>query len=118
MNRRNRTSLHLLCLLTVAVLSAQGPRQEPGKNIGTVSTQGDLILLTLDEGALGHANLFDLSRRTLRFTPDGSGYRVENVALQWDPEFGAEITDPQVTLKNFTFPFSGKIGRASCRERV
>jgi hypothetical protein len=34
------------------VVQAQG-RQEPGRSIGTVSTQGDLIVLTLDEGALG-----------------------------------------------------------------
>src|SRR5262245_58860940 len=86
---------------------AQG-RQEPGRSIGTVTTQGNLIVMTLNDGALGHSNLFDLTRRTLRFTPDGSGYRAENLALQWDPEFGAEINNPQVTLRNFTFPFSGK----------
>src|SRR5215510_7872174 len=62
---------------------AQG-RQEPGHSIGTVTTQGNLIVMTLNEGALGHANLFDLSRRTLRFTPDGTGYRAENLVLQWD----------------------------------
>src|SRR5262245_1485014 len=83
-------------------------RQEPGRSIGTVTTQGNLIVMTLNEGALGHANLFDLARHTLRFTPDGTGYRAENLPLQWDPEFGAEITNAQVTLRNFTFPYSGK----------
>src|SRR4029077_16532682 len=39
--------------------------------------------LKLDEHVLGKANLFDLAVRTLRFIPDGAGYRVENVALQW-----------------------------------
>lgn len=86
---------------------AQG-RQEPGRSIGTVRTQGDLIVMTLNEGALGKANMFDLVRRTLRFTPDGAGYRAENVALKWDAEFGTAITNPQVTLRNFQFPFSGK----------
>src|SRR5215475_12191576 len=83
-------------------------RQEPGRSIGTATTQGNLIVMTLNEGALGHANLFDLARRTLRFTPDGTGYRAENLPLQWDSEFGAEITNAQVTLRNFTFPYSGK----------
>src|SRR5262245_26288700 len=89
-------------------LTYSQPRQEPGRSIGTVTTQGNLIVMTLNEGALGHANLFDLARRTLRFTPEGTGYRAENVALQWDSEFGAEITNAQVTLHNFTFPYSGK----------
>jgi hypothetical protein len=87
--------------------NAQG-RGEPGKPIGTISTQGDLIVMTLDEGALGKANLFDLVGRTLRFAPDGSGYRVENLPLQWDSEFGPEMTGSQASLANFTFPFSGK----------
>ena len=83
-------------------------RQEPGRSIGTATTQGNLIVMTLNEGALGHANLFDLARRTLRFTPEGTGYRADNLPLQWDSEFGAEITDPQLTLRKFTFPYSGK----------
>jgi hypothetical protein len=86
---------------------AQG-RQEPGKSIGRVSLAGDLILLELDEGALGKANMFDLGKRTLRFRPDGAGYRADNLPLQWDSEFGAELAGPQVHLKNFVFPFSGK----------
>ncbi|HEY1343236.1 MAG TPA: hypothetical protein VGF59_37300 [Bryobacteraceae bacterium] len=87
---------------------AQGRQQQPGKPIGAVTTRGDLIVMTLDEGALGKANLFDLSHRTLRFTPDGTGYRVETLALQWDQEFGPELAGSDVKLRNFTFPFSGK----------
>jgi hypothetical protein len=86
---------------------AQG-RQQPGRSIGAVSTQGDLIVMTLDKDALGKANMFDLVGRTLRFTPEGAGYRTENLALKWDAEFGAAVTNPQVTLRNFSFPFSGK----------
>jgi hypothetical protein len=44
----------------------------------------------------------------LRFTPDGSGYRAENLTLQWDSDFGKEISEPQLPLKNFAFPYSGK----------
>ena len=86
---------------------AQG-RQEPGRSIGSISTQGDLIVMTLDKDALGKANMFDLVGRTLRFTPEGAGYRAENLALKWDAEFGAAVTNPQVSLRNFTFPYSGK----------
>jgi hypothetical protein len=81
---------------------------EPGKSIGTVTTQGDLIVVTLNEGALGKSNMFDLAHRTMRFTPEAGGYRAENLALQWDAEFGAAMTESQVTLHNFAFPFSGK----------
>jgi hypothetical protein len=108
-----RTCLALGALVAVMgtirnarVVSPQG-RQEPGKSIGAVSTRGDLVVLTLDDGALGTANMFDLTGRTLRFTPDGAGYRAENVALQWDADLG-DTGGPQVTLHNFTFPFSGR----------
>ena len=86
---------------------AQRP-QEPGRVIGKVSTEGNLIIMELDEGVLGKTNLFDLARRTLRFIPEGSGYRVENVGFEWDSEFGGELAGPQVTLHNFKFPYSGR----------
>lgn len=91
-----------------ALSHAQEPPQEPGKSIGSVSTHGNLIVVTLNDRVLGRANLFDLAGRTVRFTPDGAGYRVETGALKWDPEFGSELTGGQVSLKNFVFPFSGK----------
>jgi hypothetical protein len=52
--------------------------------------------------------MFDLDKRTLRFTPVPGGYRVENVALVWDSDSGPAMTGAQATLKNFAFPFSGK----------
>lgn len=88
---------------------AQGRRMAPGKAIGKISTAGNLIVMELDEGALGKANTFDLTRRTLRFTPDGAGFGVEDLPLQWDPDFGAEIKGSNVALQNFKFPFSGKV---------
>jgi hypothetical protein len=109
MKRRSRVFSMCVGAMALAILMhAQGPQQEQGKPIGTVTTQGNLILLTLDDGVLGKANPFDLGGRTVRFTPDGSGYRVETAALKWDAEFGGELTGAQVTLKNFAFPFSGK----------
>ncbi len=94
-------------LLPAALIYAQG-REEAGKSIGKVTVVGNLIQLELDKGALGQQNLFDLGHRTLRFKPDASGYRVENVPLQWDTEFGPQLSGGQVALHNFQFPFSGK----------
>ena len=98
----------LLAILPLYGHAQPQNRQHPGRSIGAVSTQGNLIVMELNEGALGKANLFDLDRRTLRFTPEGSGYRAENLALRWDAVYGAEMTDPLATLRNFAFPFSGK----------
>ena len=97
------------CCLSHVALLAQGRGQaQPGKNIGKISTQGDLIVFALDEGALGSANVFDLAKRTLRFTPDEGGYRVETTAFAWDAESGSEAAPrTPVRLRNFTFPFAG-----------
>ena len=105
---RNHLFWTLLGILPLCTLATAQGRGEPGKSIGTISTQGDLMVMTLDEGVLGKANLFDLVHHTLRFTPDGSRYRAENLPFQWDPEFGPEMAGSQATLKNFAFPFSGK----------
>src|SRR5438270_1677390 len=95
-------------LIGVAALAHAQGRQEPGHSIGTVRTEGRLIVMTLNEGALGKANLFDLGRRTLRFTPEADEYRVENGPLRWDSEFGEEMAGAQANLRQFAFPFSGK----------
>ena len=94
-----------LVLLCSAAAPAPAPaqaafRQEPGKSIGTVTTEGDLIVLTLNEGALGAASLFDLDHRTVRFTPGASGYRVTTLPLAWDTDFGPEMTGSDATLQN------------------
>jgi hypothetical protein len=108
-----KTRLRLLVNIGLPVIigalpaNAQG-RQEPGHSIGAISTQGELIVMTLDEGVLGKAKLFDLAHHTLRFMPEASGYRVENLALQWDSDFGVEMTGAQASLHKFGFPFSGK----------
>src|ERR1700678_1610378 len=81
----------LLCALTASVSAAAQDWTSPGKSIGAVTTQGNLIILSLDENALGKAHLFDLAHRTVRFTPDGSRYRVEALPEAWDNDFGSEI---------------------------
>jgi hypothetical protein len=98
-----------LVVLAVALLPAPGLAQRtPGHPIGKVATIGNLIHLELDSGAVAPERLFDLDHRTLRFTPAGAGYRVENVALRWDAAFGPELKGSADTLKSFAFPFSGK----------
>jgi len=82
--------------------------QEAGKSIGTVTTQENLIVMTLDDNVLGGVNLFDLAHRTLRFTPDGPGYRIANLPVEWDSDSGPEMWTAQITLHNFQFPFSAK----------
>ncbi|MGH9781375.1 MAG: hypothetical protein ACRD33_06095, partial [Candidatus Acidiferrales bacterium] len=112
MTTRIRHSLHILLILSIVLLTNSTAhaqeREQPGKSIGKVSVSGNLILMELNKGALGQQNLFDLNHRTLRFTPGNAGYRVENLPLRWDAEFGEQLTGPQVTLHNFSFPFSGK----------
>ncbi len=107
--RRSVVCRILVCSVFLTGISAHAQgREEQGKSIGKASAAGDLILLELDEGALGRQKVFDLGHRTLRFTPEAAGYRVENLPLQWDAEFGQQLRGPDVTLHNFLFPFSGK----------
>jgi hypothetical protein len=102
-------ALLMLCVILVPPSAGRAQeREEPGKPIGKVSVVGNLILMELDEGALGRQNLFDLGQHTLRFTPGSTGYRVENLPLRWDADFGQQLSGPHVALRNFSFPFSGK----------
>jgi hypothetical protein len=101
--------LLMLCAVLQPLPSARAQERDvAGKPIGKVSVVGNLILLELDKDALGQQNLFDLGQHTLRFTPGSAGYRVENLPLRWDEEFGQQLKGHQVALHNFSFPFSGK----------
>lgn len=96
-------------LLALSVLPAGLVAQRtPGRPIGEVTVIGDLVHLELNPGAVEPAHLFDLDGRTLRFTPEGAGYRVENAPLAWDDDPGAATEEDSVRLRNFTFPFSGR----------
>jgi hypothetical protein len=109
--KSNRLIVQLLFIVsaTLIALTAYGQAWEvQGKPIGKVSVVGSLILMELDEGALGQQKLFDLGQHTLRFTPGTAGYRVENLPLRWDADFGQQLSSHEVTLHNFAFPFSGK----------
>ena len=107
--KQNLVRAGWVALMILVALPAQTQyRQEPGHSIGTVTKQGNLIILTLDEDVLGKANLFNLAHHTLRFAPEGSRYRVETIPTKWDSEFGTAMSGSEGTLKNFAFPFSGK----------
>jgi hypothetical protein len=101
-------SLCTLLLCAAMSLAQEDDRIEQGHSIGKVSTQGNLITLELNDGALGKVNVFDLVGHTVHFTRDGSRYRVESGVLQWDSDFGSEILGSEVTLHQFAFPFSGQ----------
>jgi hypothetical protein len=99
----------LALALFFGVEAAHGQSNEaPGGSIGKVSVRGKLILLELNDRALGTTNLFDLRGRTLRFVPEGPRYRVENSRLRWDKDSGREIAGAQVNLHGFLFPFAGR----------
>jgi hypothetical protein len=84
-------------------------RQVPGRRIGNITTRGNIILLELGAGVIAEHNLFDLDRRTIRFTPSGAGFRAENLPLQWDTVRGSALQgNAAVRLTRFTFPFSGR----------
>ncbi|HZW92191.1 MAG TPA: hypothetical protein VFF64_04390 [Candidatus Eremiobacteraceae bacterium] len=102
------TGVLALSVLLLYLTPFCAQEDEPGRPIGKISIKGDLIVMELDDGALGKTNLFNLTGRTLRFTPEGSRYRVESGALQWDSDFGPEADHPEVSLHQFAFPFSGK----------
>jgi len=98
----------LSVLLLLALPTRLVAQRQPGHPIGKVTTIGDLIHLELDSGAITPERLFDLDHRTLRFTPDGAGYRLENAALVWDAEFGPALATSAAPLTRFKFPFSGR----------
>ena len=107
MTRRAR-AVPLVVVLAVGITSPLAARRPQGRPIGKVTTMGNLIHIEVDEGVLAAEHRFDLDRRTLRFTPQPGGYRVENVPLRWDPEFGSALQGNTVTLRNLRIPFSGK----------
>ncbi len=108
-----RSAVFVMCgLLLNGSLSHAQQDDDPGRSIGKVSIKGDLIVMELADGALGKANLFDLTGHTLRFTPEGSRYRVVSGPLDWDSDFGPELTGAEARFHEFAFPFSGRSWRS------
>jgi len=102
-----------LFLLLLNIGAAHGQSTDPqGRSIGKVSIRGKLIVIELNSGALGKANLFDLTGQTLRFVPVGSRYRVENLRLRWISDFGPQLAGSEARLRGFAFPFAGRAWRS------
>jgi hypothetical protein len=79
-----------------------------GQVSGSVRTSGDVVVLELDEGVVSDQNLFDLDGRTLRFSPDATGFRVQTLPLEWVAEPGEPLEGDEVEL-GFPFPFSDTV---------
>src|SRR5215213_5158485 len=101
-------ALPVAVVLVAAMPTAAPAQPQPGSTIGRVSTRDKLIVLEIDSGVIAPEHLFDLDHRTLRFTPDGAGYRIENVPVVWDAAFGDAAPNGPVALRAVRFPFSGR----------
>ena len=75
--------------LVVSLLLFTNPAMGGGER--KVTTNGNRIIVELANEDLIPGNLFDLEDTTIRFTPQGAGYRGEIVPFQWDPDFGSVI---------------------------
>jgi hypothetical protein len=71
--------------------------------IAVVMDEGDLALL---------ANVLDLQRSGLRFSPAGGGYSVSRVDLPMEPDTGTRLSlsddDSEPVTLSFSFPFYGR----------
>jgi hypothetical protein len=76
-----------------------GSPESKEQGLSKISTHGDLIVFTLDEGALGRANFFDLAKRTLRSPHLAEGLRTAR-ALPVDAEPGLGDREPAPVLFN------------------
>ena len=79
---------------------------------GRVSTTPDnqiLVELVAPEDT-APANLFDLNRRTLVFTPDGHGGYSRSVRpVGWEQDIGEPVADgAEIQLQSFMFDFAGR----------
>ena len=82
--------------------------REHGQGIST--TSDGRILLELGPDDLTPGNRFDLTGRTVIFTPDGAGgYRRAVNSLAYDETVGDQVGHGQrVALERFSFPFGGE----------
>ena len=80
-------------------------------------TSDNQILVELAPDEATRPNLFDLNRRSVVFTPDGTGrYSRQVKALEWEEEIGEEILEilyhkapgTVIMLESFHFPFAGQ----------
>jgi hypothetical protein len=85
-------------LLYSSLSYTQEEEVEPGRAIGKVSTNGDVIVTEFDDSALGKTNLFDLVGHTRRFSPERSGYRPNGGSVTGDDNWTPRVHDHEPTL--------------------
>jgi hypothetical protein len=66
----------------LARLSPEGPKVEDVGDVAVISDDGSIVL---------PPNKFDLKKRSLLFTPDGDGYRIERGKLNFETEIGYKL---------------------------
>ena len=82
---------------------------------GVSVTSENQIIVELQLGDIEPANPFDLSSRTLVFTPNPNGeYSRQVLSANWDPNFRGERYDEptEIELQHFPFEFSGRSWRS------
>ena len=77
---------------------------------GVSTTPDNQILAELPPEDASAANLFDLNRRTLVFTPDGHGHYSRSVqSVAWEDNIGDTVADgTEVQLQSFMFDFASR----------
>ena len=98
-----------------AVWAHREQRERRGAEARTVRASLDVgqIAVVMDEGDLALvANVMDLQRSGLRFSPTGGGYAVSRVDLPLEPDTGTPLSlsddDSEPVTLSFSFPFYGR----------
>lgn len=78
---------------------------------GATEDRGDIAILEEDAGIVSRRNPFTLSQRTLRFVPEGEGYRAENIEGNYsnaesDNGANAGLVDDSTREYPLAFPFA------------
>ena len=98
-----------------AVWAHREQRDRRGVEASAVRASLDVgqIAVVMDEGDLALvANVMDLQRAGLRFSPTGGGYSVSRVDLPLEPDTGTPLSltddDSELVTLSFAFPFHGR----------
>lgn len=83
---------------------------QAGVSNGISITPSNQILVEWAPEDTGAANLFDLSGKTVLFTPDGQGGYSRSVGpVAWVNDIGSAVeNDAEIQLQTFTFKFAGR----------
>ena len=105
----SRISSATACLLGLPLLVS--PASAQASAAGEVSTTPDnQVLVKLAPEDISAANPFDLSGRTVIFTPDGHGGYSRSVrSVAWEDDIGPAVADgAEIRLQSFTVDFAGR----------